>query len=236
MDKICKIHDIKYNYICPYCIKPFLSKTNFANLEEVRNYQVKNSKILNLNGDAKRIKEVGFIKIKILEDIAFSGFFLYDTVQQEIKDSLFQSFRPIYTEYFPSALFLNHTEIYLNLIKNLNTTPDCYILNSSGRIHPFLYGTACDVGLKLNIPVIGYTKSLLFGKLHHNSKENDLPGIYTQNLLIGHAIPKPNSKKFYYISVGNNISLKGALEVCHKLDINIFSRLSIEINKFSRSN
>ena len=183
----------------------------------------------------RKIDTIGLVKIKFSKDIAYSGFLLYDSVNQKIKDFYFHSFKPIFTEYLPSALFLNQTEIYLNLINNLVTTPDCYILNSSGQIHPYLYGTACDVGLQLKVPVIGYTKSLLFGQLDENSNEIEFPGIYTRNRLIGYAIPKLRTKKYYYVSVGNNTSLKMALKVFLKLEANIISRLHVELNNFIQS-
>lgn len=138
----------------------------------------------------------------------------------------------MFTEYFPSILFLNQTVIYLDLIKDLDIPLDCYIINSSGQIHPFLYGSACDFGLKIKIPVIGYTKKLLFGELKENKHNPEIQGVYSKDYLIGYAIPKPNSKKFIYISVGNNISLQSALKLFLKIDFMMFSNLSNELNNY----
>jgi len=116
----------------------------------------------------------------------------------------------------------------------LKLIPDCYIINSSGQIHPFFYGGACDFGLKLktNTPVIGYTKQLLFGALKKISGNSEIYGVYNENLLIGYAIPKPNSKKYNYISVGNNISLETAKKVFLSIDLNLMSILKQRLNSF----
>ncbi len=120
----------------------------------------------------------------------------------------------------------------MDLIKDLHIPLDCYVINSSGQIHPYLYGCACDFGLKINTPVIGYTKKLLFGELRENKQNPNIPGVYSQDSLIGYAIPKPNSKKYLYISVGNNISLQSALELLLKIDLMILSKLNIDLNSF----
>jgi len=120
----------------------------------------------------------------------------------------------------------------LDLIKDLDIPLDCYVTNSSGQIHPYLYGCACDFGLKTKTPVIGYTKKLLFGELRENKQNPNIPGVYSQDSLIGYAIPKPNSKNYLYISVGNNISLQSALKLLLKIDLMILRKLDIDLNSY----
>jgi deoxyinosine 3'endonuclease (endonuclease V) len=120
----------------------------------------------------------------------------------------------------------------LNLVENVKEKPDCYIVNSSGQVHPFLYGAACDFGLKIKEPVIGYTKKLLFGVLKVFDEKSNIHGIYSNELLIGYAIPKPNSKKFYYLSVGNNISLQTALKIFLNLKLSIINNLETKLNNY----
>ena len=147
-------------------------------------------------------------------------------------DTKFKCLKPKFTEYFPSILFLNQTDIYLDLTKDLDIPLDCYVTNSSGQIHPYLYGCACDFGLKIKTPVIGYTKKLLFGELRENKQNPNIPGVYSQDSLIGYAIPKPNSKNYLYISVGNNISLQSALKLLLKIDLMILRKLDIDLNSY----
>lgn len=120
----------------------------------------------------------------------------------------------------------------MDLIKDLDIPLDCYVTNSSGQIHPYLYGCACDFGLKIKTPVIGYTKKLLFGELRENKQNPNIPGVYSQDSLIGYAIPKLNSKNYLYISVGNNISLQSALKLLLKIDLMILRKLDIDLNSY----
>ncbi|MFW9881393.1 MAG: endonuclease V, partial [Candidatus Thorarchaeota archaeon] len=60
-------------------------------------------------------------------------------------------------------------------------------------------------------------------------------GIYYQDRLLGYAIPKRGSKKFLYISVGNNISLKTAKEVFVKVNLKLMNILKQKLNSFIQS-
>ncbi len=232
MVKICKIHGFEYKYVCSECLQPFLSNTRFSSLEEVRGYQIHYARKVKYEDKGNNIKCIGIIKLKVLKEIACIGAYFYDLNKQKLKNSLFKVYKTRFSEYFPSVLFLNQSEIYVKFLNSFDKSPDCYILNSSGQIHPYLYGTACDVGLHLEVPVIGYTKKLLYGQIKSPIKKGDIPGVYTNDLLIGYAVPKLKFSKYLYVSVGNNITLQKALITFLKIDFQIFSRLSIELNNY----
>jgi len=235
MNKFCKKHEVDYYYICPECVKPFLGKTHFSSLEEVRKYQLRNAKRVNKKDISDRIRLIGIIKLRILNEIAFVGILIYDIDNHIIIDSLFKTFKPRFSQYFPSILFLNQTEIYLSIIKAVKTSPHCYLINVSGQIHPYLFGTACDVGIQTKTPVIGYTKKLLYGRIDAYENNHSFSGVYHNNTLIGYAIPRENSTKCLYISVGNNISLQRALNVFLKIDSKILSKLNNALKNFKQS-
>lgn len=172
------------------------------------------------------------MKIRIIKDKAHSGLILYDYEKKLITNSYFKTHNVKISQYLPSILFLTQTDIYLDLVTNIREKPDCYIINSSGQIHPFLFGAACDFGLKIKTPVIGYTKKLLFGTSKLYEEALNIHGIYSNDYLIGYAIPKPNSKKFYYISVGNNISLQTALKIFLELDLSIINTVNLKLSNY----
>ena len=134
-------------------------------------------------------KIIGIIKTKIWKEKAYSGLKLYDLRNNKEIDTIFRSYNPLFPNYFPSILFLNHTELHLDLIKNIDISVDCYIINTSGQIHPYLYASACDFGLKIKIPVIGYTKKLLFGEVGEIENFPNILGVFFQKSLIGYAVP-----------------------------------------------
>jgi len=227
----CKIHGLQYDYVCPKCLQPYLEQTRFSDLAEIRQYQINMAEKVIQEDKENFIESIGILKIKIENQKAFCGFFSYDFNQKKIIFSKFRIFEPIFSEYFPSVLFLNQTKLYLALINSVETHPDCYLLNASGRIHPFLYGIACDVGMRIDIPVFGYTQKLLYG--HEMKDDNsELHTIKDQDEIIGMGIPRPNSNKYYYISVGNNITLQRALKTFQTIDCNIFSELKVKLNNY----
>ncbi|MFX0189018.1 MAG: endonuclease V [Candidatus Hodarchaeota archaeon] len=231
----CKVHSIEYYYVCPECVQPYLINTPFSTLEEVREFQKENAKKVSLIDKNTEYNLIGLIKIRFLEGLAYSGLLIYNISDNEIVNISFKSFKPIFTKYLSSILFLNQTDVYMDLICDSKIVPDCYIVNSSGQIHPFLYGCACDFGLKINIPVIGYTKKLLFGELKETKKNIKFSEIYYQDRILGYAIPKIGSKRYFYISVGNNISLKSAMDVFLKLNLKMMRILKQKLNSFIRS-
>lgn len=209
--------------------------TPFSTLEEIREFQKENAKKVSLVDKSIEYNLIGLINIRFMEDLAYSGLLIYDIIDNEIVNTNFKSFKPIFTKYLSSILFLIQTDVYMDLVCDLKIVPDCYIINSSGQIHPFLYGGACDFGLKVDIPVIGYTKKLLFGELKKTNENLAISGIYYQDRLLGYAIPKIGSKKYFYISVGNNITLKTAKEIFLKVDLKMISILKQKLNSFIRS-
>ena len=234
--KFCKVHKIPYVFVCSECLAPFLKHTSFKSLDEIREYQIKNAKKVNLKDKMKIYNRIGVIMLKISGNFAFSGILLYDIENHKILRKDFKSTRLVFNEYFPSVLFLNYLEPYLELINSIEYLPDCYIVNASGQIHPFRYGLACELGLRLNCSVIGYTKKLLYGKLNRIEDNERILGVFDGDDQIGFAFQKPKSKKYFYVSVGNNISLNSVREIFIKLDWNIFSKLSNELSNFAFHN
>lgn len=213
-------------------MKPYLNSTQFSDLKEIRNYQKTNAEKVSLIDKRTDFNIIGIINTRLIEDLAYSGIITYNINDKEIMNTFFQTFKPIFTEYFSSILYLNQTEIYLDLIKNIDIIPDCYILNASGQMHPYFYGAACDFGLQIETAVMGYTKKLLFGELRINKEKSNISQVYSEEKLIGYAIPKLNTKKFYYVSVGNNISLLSALTIFTQLDLGLFSSLRNDLNNY----
>ncbi len=202
------------------------------NLNEIREYQKVNALKVNTNDILDEVCILGFIKIRNIKDKAYSGLILYDCREKMIIKSYFKTYKPKISEYLPSILFLTQTDIFLDLVENIKEKPDCYIINSSGQVHPFLYGAACDFGLKISTPVIGYTKKLLFGVLKAHEETSNFLGIYSNDQIIGYAIPKPNSQKLLYISIGNNISLPTALKIFLELDLGLINKLNTKLSNY----
>jgi len=238
----CEKHNLDYKYICPECLSPYLKNTSFSSLEEIREYQKINSKKINITDQKYKIKTVTCMKIRYFNNLAYAGSLFYDIKKKLTINFEILKFKESFP-YFPTILFLRDLKIYLNLAEQIKYPPDCYLINASGQLHPYLFGVASDFGLnlKLKVPVIGVTKK----NLCRNVIINNLKGlngdkiagdVLFENKLAGKYLSHKNLKRGIYVSVGNNISLNSALNTILKMvkyrvpePIRL---ISIELNKF----
>ena len=219
----CKKHNLSYKYVCPECFQPYLKETAFSSLEEIREYQSLSSKRIKTTNPKSKINLIACLKIKYYNNVAYAGTIFYDIKNQKAKNFEIRKYKQT-IPYFPTLLFLRDLEIYLNLAEQIKFNPDCYLLNASGQLHPFLFGVACDFGLKLkeDIPVIGVTKKNLYksGQLINLKELNEFKivgDIVFKNHLVGKYLSIKNLEKGIYISVGNNISLNLAIKIISNL-------------------
>ena len=88
-----------------------------------------------------------------------------------------------------------------------------YLIDGQGMLHPRRFGIACHLGVCLDIPTIGVAKSLLVGKVEENGKRES--PIMIDGKMAGFRLSAPEHKPLY-VSVGNRVSLKTAVEIVRK--------------------
>lgn len=108
--------------------------------------------------------------------------------------------------YIPGFLSYREAPIIIETYHELEIDPDILMIDGNGLLHPRKMGLACHVGLSLDKPSVGVAKSLLCGKIIDNT-------VYLQNTAVGKVLKTKEQAKPIYISQGNKISLKTALEV-----------------------
>ena len=238
----CEKHNFDYKYVCSKCLDPYLRNTTFSSLEEIREYQKINSIKINTANQKNEINTLICLKIRYFNKLIYAGSLLYDIKKQMTINFDILKFKESFP-YFPTILFLRDLEVYLNLVEEINYHPDCYLLNASGQLHPYLFGVASDFGLNLKskIPVIGVTKknlcrNVIINNLKGLNGDKIVGDVLFENKIVGKYLSFKNLKKGIYISVGNNISLNSALKIILKIvkyripePIRL---LSIELNKF----
>ena len=113
------------------------------------------------------------------------------------------------TPYVPGFLMLRESKPILSVLKSLKNNFDLLIVDGNGQLHPRKCGIASYLGIILNKPTIGVAKSLLCGNIKNNSIE-------LNGKILGKVIENKKGKKIY-VSVGNKISLRNAVEIIKSL-------------------
>ena len=114
--------------------------------------------------------------------------------------------------------FLNslHTGFLRNRLptpcyEKLEKKPDVLIIDGSGIAHPRGIGIATHIGILLDKPSIGVTKSRLVGEFDERKKCSEL--IY-KGKKVGCALKR--NGKYIFISPGHKVSLKTSLKIVKK--------------------
>ncbi len=118
----------------------------------------------------------------------------------------------------------------------LEIDPDVLIIEGTGIMHPRKIGVASHIGLLIDKPTIGISKSIIYGE-----KKKDT--IYIDKEAVAKEIITKEHAKPIYVSPGNRIGLSRSLEVIrsvqknHKLPepLHIAHKLSVKIKKNIRS-
>jgi deoxyribonuclease V len=125
-----------------------------------------------------------------------------------------QAVRESHFPYIPGLLSFREAPALLEAFAKVQTQADVVIIEGQGRAHPRRLGIASHMGLLLQVPTVGFAKSLLYGK------HDDPPGeAGTQTLLmageevIGAAVRTKKRCNPVYVSVGHLIDLASAVRV-----------------------
>ena len=111
--------------------------------------------------------------------------------------------------YKSGFLFYKDGPAIMEAFNKLENKPDVLIVEANGILHPRRIGMASHVGILLDIPTIGVTKTLMLGQMRENT-------IYVDKEARGYGLITREHANPIYISPGHNISLKTSLEVIKK--------------------
>jgi len=113
--------------------------------------------------------------------------------------------------YMSTYLFLREAAPILQVLRRLcDHRYDIILVDGNGILHPRLFGIACYIGLLVDKPTIGVSKSLLCGDIVDES-------IVMHGEVVGKVLSTKNKNKSIYISIGHKISLDTASSIVKRL-------------------
>jgi len=88
------------------------------------------------------------------------------------------------------------------------------LIDGHGRLHPALFGVACYVGVRLDLPTIGVAKHPLVGRVRPRTRSlSRASPVEFQGQVRGYAWTPVGRARPIYVSIGHRISLERAFEV-----------------------
>ncbi|MBP8973812.1 MAG: deoxyribonuclease V [Anaerolineae bacterium] len=119
--------------------------------------------------------------------------------------------RPTPFPYVPGLLSFREGAVILDALGRLTSTPDVFLFDGQGTIHPRRIGIACHIGLFLDAPAVGCAKSLLVG--HHvplPAEKGAWVPLLDRGEVIGAVLRTRANVKPVYVSVGHRATLDDA--------------------------
>ena len=119
--------------------------------------------------------------------------------------------------YIPGLLSFREGPAIMKAISKLSKRPDLVLFDGQGIAHPAGMGIATHIGVMLNIPSIGCAKSRLVGDYTGpGNRKGGKAELKYHNKIIGTVLRTRDNVKPLFISPGNLIDMRDALEVVLK--------------------
>jgi deoxyribonuclease V len=114
--------------------------------------------------------------------------------------------------YVAGLLSFRESPAGLEAWERLHTRPDCLICDGHGYAHPRRFGFACHFGLLVDLPTIGFAKSVLVGSFRApGSSRGSVSDLVDAGEVIGAAVRTREGAEPVFVSVGHRISLATAI-------------------------
>lgn len=114
--------------------------------------------------------------------------------------------------YVPGLLSFRESPAGLEAWEHLRTRPDCLICDGHGTAHPRRFGFACHFGLLVDLPTIGFAKSVLVGTFQEPERpRGSVSDLMDGGEAIGAALRTRDGTAPVFVSVGHRVTLQTAV-------------------------
>lgn len=188
--------------------------------------------------EMKSIQGLLWAKIKVQklthESEAISGFDIAFTAQQAIGVIVTLNVKTLEVieqqssiventfEYIPGLLAFRELPVFLDVWSKLEIEPDIVCFDGHGLNHPRRMGLATHASFFIEKPTIGIAKKPFIGTFQQPAmKKGNFEYIREDDEIIGAIVRSKDDVKPIFVSIGNFITLKEAIEITLELSTNI---------------
>jgi deoxyribonuclease V len=121
---------------------------------------------------------------------------------------------PLGFPYVPGLLAFREIPSVAGALRKVETAADAVILDAQGLAHPRRMGLASHIGLFLDVPTVGCAKTRLVGEHGEpGPKRGSAADLVHRGEVVGRVVRTRERVSPVYVSVGNAIDLKSAVEL-----------------------
>jgi deoxyribonuclease V len=115
--------------------------------------------------------------------------------------------------YVPGFLSFREGAAAVKAVRGLDPPPSLLFVDGCGINHPRRAGLACYVGVLLDLPTVGITKSVLCGEFNRPEKEGEAEPLIHERDLVGYILNSRKGCRPIVVAPGHRITVDSALEV-----------------------
>lgn len=167
--------------------------------------------------DLDHLKTVAGVDVSVKNNISHAAVVVMSYPEFEILEAVTATMSTKFP-YIPGLLSFREGEVILEAHQQLKLTPDVYIFDGMGIAHPRRLGIAAHIGLWLDRPTVGCSKTHLFGRYSEPDLERgSMSPLIAQNKdqseTIGMVLRTRTNVQPVYISPGNHATIETAVEL-----------------------
>lgn len=159
------------------------------------------------------LRLVGGIDVSVKDNISQAAIVVLTYPALDVIERVTASL-PTPFPYIPGLLSFREGAVIVDALRQLEHTPDVFIVDGQGIAHPRHIGIAAHIGLWIDVPTVGCGKTRLTGTYEPVPPEK---GAWTplihHGAVIGAALRTRANVKPVFVSVGNHATLDTACEL-----------------------
>jgi deoxyribonuclease V len=161
--------------------------------------------------DLTTVQIVAGVDVSVRDDISTAALVALSFPGLQVLDRV-TARQPTSFPYIPGLLSFREIPVLLEAHARLSVTPDAYLVDGMGRIHPRRIGIASHLGLWLDAPTVGVGKTHFIGTYDASPDERGAFSPLTdKGELLGVVLRTKHKVKPLYISPGHRIDLDSAI-------------------------
>jgi deoxyribonuclease V len=178
---------------------------NMVSLEELEREQLEFAKKVVKQDVIPKLELVGGIDVFLANDKVYCSIVVCKYKDMSVVEEA-SAEKDCEIRYIPGFRAQREIDVLIEAYHKLKQRPDVLLINASGTLHPRKCGLASHLGILLDQPTIGITKTMLCGKLINGA-------VVLDNDTVGKEVLVNEKAKPIYVSVGHRVSLDKGIEI-----------------------